>query len=120
MPQKLGDAPPGVLGGAFDGRFGQADAGHPPQDVDAAVEALDAAGQGGEPLDGRGEVPGRDAGLKVEGASALAAAATVVVGPRTGNHAEEADEIARAVGVVGGGVVTARTGHAGPFVAVFF
>ena len=63
---------------------------------------------------------GGDAGLVVEGAVPLAAAAAVVVGAAEVEGAEEADEGAVEVGVVGGSVVAVRARYARSGVAVFF
>ncbi len=114
------DAPPRVFRGPLDRRFRQANAGHLRQDVGTALEALDAAGQAGQALDGRGELPGGDAGALIGGTQALTAAAAVVVRAPVAEDAEQADEVAGSVGMIGGGLVTVGAGYAGPFVAVFF
>jgi hypothetical protein len=62
----------------------------------------------------------RDARLLVERTDTLTTAAAVIVGPSAADDAEEADQVAAAVGVVGSGAVTAGAGYTGPLVAIFF
>jgi hypothetical protein len=50
----------------------------------------------------------------------LAAAAAVVIGAAEVERAQDADDMAVAVAMVGGGAVAAGAGYARSFVAVFF
>src|SRR6202007_2779483 len=98
----------------------QVDAAHLLEQIGAALEGVgDAAGQGGQPLDGGGEMAGGDARLLVEGGQALAAAAAVVVGAPILQRPEETDDEAVAVSVIAGGLLAVGAGYAGAFVAVF-
>ena len=119
--EQVGDPFPGVFGGAFNCRFGHAHAAHLLQQVGTALETIaDATGQTGELFDGRSEVARGDARVGIEGTAALATAAAVVVGSVEAKSAEEADQGAPPVLVVGGGLFALGAGHAGTFVAVFF
>ena len=70
------------------------DAGHLVEQLGPLLEAVgDRPGQGGDALQGRGQVAGRQARLAVEGEQALAAAAAEVVGAAVADRAHEADGV---------------------------
>src|SRR6185437_11144887 len=109
------------LGGAFDGRFGQANAAHFFQQLASLLEAgADTAGEAGQSLHGGTKMMFVQARLLIEGTDTLAAAAAVVVGAAVTEGSKQADQGAACVVVIGCGVATVRAGYAGPLVAVFF
>ena len=88
----LGQARAGVLGGPLDGRLREPDAGHLLEQFGPLLEAVgDRPGQGGDPLQGRGQVAGGQAGVAVEGEQALAAGAAEVVGAAVADRPHEAE-----------------------------
>ena len=110
----------GVHGGAADGGLGQARAGHLLEEFGPLTEAVaDGPREGGQALQGRGEVAVGQAGVLVEGAEAVAAAAAVVVGAGQGDGPQGAQRRAVAVAVVASGLAAAGAGQSGPVVAVF-
>jgi hypothetical protein len=80
----------------------------------------DATRETGESLDGGAEMMFAQARLLIKGTDSLAAAAAVVVGTSVTERAEEADQGATGLFVVGCGIVAVGTGYTGSLVAVFF
>src|SRR5262249_22709714 len=115
------EADTGVLGGPLDGGLAEAHARHFGHQLGTLLEAVgDGTRQGGDTLQSRAEIPGRQAGLPIEGEQALAAAAAQVVGALVGDGANEAGRRVRAVAVGLGRGVRGGTGYAGALVGVFF
>lgn len=89
---RLRDGQADRLSGAFNGRFGQADAAHFFQQFAGFLEAgADAARKAGQSPHGGTEMLFVQARLLIEGTDTLAAAAAVVVGPAVTEGSEEAD-----------------------------
>src|SRR5207248_2791058 len=112
---------PGVLSGPLDGRLAEPHAGHLVEQLGPLLEAIgDRPGQGGDPLQGRGQAAGRQPHLAIEGEQARAAEAAEIIGAVVADRAHQAQGGVRAVGVELGRLAAVRTGHAGALVSVFF
>ena len=73
----------GVFGGPFDGRLPEPDASHLFEQFGPLLEAVgDHPGQGGDPLQGRCQLPCRQPRRFIEGEYPLAAAPAQIVGTR--------------------------------------
>ncbi len=117
----VGQALTGVLGGPLDSRLRDPCARHFFEEFGPFLEAVgDGPGQGGDSLQARGQVAGRQAGVAVEGEQALAADPAKVVSAAVADGPHETERGVPAVRVELGGPAAVRAGYSGAFVAVFF
>src|SRR5512143_801235 len=117
----VGQTLTGVLGGPLHGRLGEPHAGHLVEQVGAPLEAVgDRPGQRGDPLQGRGQIAGRHAGVAVEGEQAFAPDPAEVVGATVVDGPHQAEGGMHAVRMELGGAPAVRARYRGTFVAVFF
>lgn len=115
------DPPADFLGGPLDGRFTEPDVGHLLEQFGPLLETVaDGPRQGGQLLDSLAVSAFAQAGLLVEGNTAVSAMAAVVIGPPVFERAEEAQQSATSIGMVGSGVVAVWTGYRAALVADFF